>query len=357
MTEISFPERIGTAARSAAKASLTRYIARRLALTLITLWLITVVVFVITNILPGNPALVRLGSLATPEALAAEEHRMGLDRPLLERYVDFVGGALHGDLGTAFSTEHPVASDIKERFPATLELALFATFLATLIGVPIGFYSAVRRGSHADHAIRNVAGFSAAMPVFWLGLILAYVFAFQLGWAPTPTGRLAVNEHSPPGVTGFYTFDSLIAGDFGLFSSALAHLALPAVTLAFIELAPMIKMSRSAMLEILQTEYVRTSRAMGFGGWQIFRKDALRNALVPVLTTLGIVVGYLVAGSVVVELVYSWPGIGKYAFGAVRSNDFNAIQGFILVTATVYVLLNMVIDILYAVIDPRIRLG
>jgi peptide/nickel transport system permease protein len=202
-----------------------------------------------------------------------------------------------------------------------------------------------------------VAGLSAAMPVFWLGLILAYVFAFQLGWAPTPTGRLGVNEQPPDGVTGFYTIDSLIDGNFGLFRSALAHLALPAVTLAFIELAPIMKMSRSAMLGILQTEYVRTSRALGFSLWQIIRQDAIRNALIPVVTTLGIVVGYLVAGSVVVEIIYSWPGIGRYAFGAVRSNDFNAIQGFILVIATVYVVLNMLIDILYAVIDPRIRLG
>jgi peptide/nickel transport system permease protein len=357
VSEITFPARVARGARSTAKSSLTRYIVRRVLLTLLTLWLITVTVFVITNILPGNPALVRLGGVASEEALAAEEHRMGLDRPLVERYGSFVGNALQGDLGIAYSTEHPVLSDLKERFPATLELALFATFLATVIGVPLGFYAAVRRDSRADHSIRNVAGVSAAMPVFWLALILAYVFAFQLGWAPTPTGRLGVNESPPDGVTGFYTIDSLIAGNFGLFRSALGHLALPAITLAFIELAPMVKMSRSAMLEILDTEYVRTSRAMGFSGWQIFRQDAIRNALVPVLTTLGIVIAYLVAGSVVVEIIYSWPGIGKYAFGAVRSNDFNAIQGFILVIATVYVVLNMLIDILYAVIDPRIRLG
>jgi peptide/nickel transport system permease protein len=354
---MTFPERLARGVRTTAKAGLTRYIVRRLLLTLVTLWLITVTVFVITNILPGNPALVRLGGVASEEALAAEEKRMGLDRPLLERYGSFVGNALQGDLGIAYSTEHPVLADIGDRFPATLELTLFATLIATVIGVPLGFYSAVKRNSRTDHSLRNVAGLSAAMPVFWLGLILAYVFAFQLGWAPTPTGRLGVNEQPPDGVTGFYTIDSLIDGNFGLFRSALAHLALPAVTLAFIELAPIMKMSRSAMLGILQTEYVRTSRALGFSLWQIIRQDAIRNALIPVVTTLGIVVGYLVAGSVVVEIIYSWPGIGRYAFGAVRSNDFNAIQGFILVIATVYVVLNMLIDILYAVIDPRIRLG
>jgi peptide/nickel transport system permease protein len=353
----ALPAEVWRVAKKAATASLTRFIARRLALTAITLWLITVTVFVITNILPGNPALVRLGGVATEESLRAEEHRMGLDRPLLERYVDFVGGAVHGDLGTAFATERPVMDDLAERFPATLELALFATLIATAVGVPLGFLAAIKRDSRIDHAVRNLAGVSAAMPVFWLGLILAYVFAFQTGWAPGPVGRIGLEEQPPPDVTGFYTIDSLIDGDFGLFGSVLAHLVLPGLTLAFIELAPLVKMARSAMLEILQTEYVRTARAMGFSGWQVFRQDALRNALIPILTTLGIVLGYLVAGSVVVEFIYSWPGIGRYAFGAVSSNDFNAIQGFVLTIATVYVLLNLLIDILYAVVDPRIRLG
>jgi peptide/nickel transport system permease protein len=357
VSEPALPAQVWRGARTAATASLTRFIARRLALTAITLWLITVTVFVITNVLPGNPALVRLGGVATEESLRAEERRMGLDRPLLDRYFDFVGGAVHGDLGTAFATERPVMDDLAERFPATLELALFATLIATAVGVPLGFLAAIKRDSRFDHAVRNLAGVSAAMPVFWLGLILAYVFAFQTGWAPGPVGRIGLEEQPPPDVTGFYTIDSLIDGDFGLFASVLAHLVLPGLTLAFIELAPLVKMARSSMLEILQTEYVRTARAMGFSGWQVFRQDALRNALIPVLTTLGIVLGYLVAGSVVVEFIYSWPGIGRYAFGAVSSNDFNAIQGFILTIATVYVLLNLLIDILYAVVDPRIRLG
>jgi peptide/nickel transport system permease protein len=353
----ALPGRAWRGARSMAGASLTRYVARRLALTILTLWLITVTVFVITNVLPGNPALVRLGGVASEEALHAEEQRMGLDRPLLERYFSFVGGAVRGDLGTAYATERPVMSDLADRFPATLELALFATFLAMLVGIPLGFLAAVKRDSHLDHAVRNLAGLSAATPVFWLGLILAYVFAFQLGWAPGPVGRIGLEDQPPPHVTGFYTIDSLIAGDLDLFRSSLAHLLLPAITLAFIVLAPLVKMSRSALLEVLQSDYVRTARAMGFSGWQVFRGDALRNALIPVLTTLGIVLGYLVAGSVVVEFIYSWPGIGRYVFGAVSSNDFNAVQGFVLTIAVVYLLLNLLIDILYAVIDPRIRLG
>lgn len=357
MASLALGRRLLAAARRVAGSGLARFVGRRLALTCLTLWLITVAVFVITNVLPGNPALVRLGGVATEEALRAEEERMGLNRPLLDRYLDFLGGAVQGDLGTAFATERPVVRDLADRFPATLELALFATIVATLVGVPLGFLAAVRRDSRLDHGVRNLAGVSAAMPVFWLGLILAYVFAFQLGWAPAPVGRIGIEEQPPPHVTGLYTVDSLIDGDLALLGSSLAHLLLPGLTLAFIELAPLMKMARSAMLEILQTEYVRTARAMGFSGWDVFRQDALRNALIPILTTLGIVFGYLVAGSVVVEFVYSWPGIGRYAFEAVSSNDFNAIQGFILTVATVYVLLNLVIDLLYAVIDPRIRLG
>jgi peptide/nickel transport system permease protein len=334
----------------------TRYIVRRIALAILTIWLVTIAVFAITNILPGNPALVRLGPFASPTALKAEEIRMGLDRPLFERYVSFVSGALQGDLGRSFKTERPVTTDLSERLPATLELALTGTLLAMAIGIPLGFLAAIRRGSRIDHLARNIAAVSAAMPVFWLGLILAFVFAYGLGWAPGPVGRLSLESTAPARVTGIYTIDSLLAGNFGLFIETLRYLALPALTLAVIEIAPITKISRSAMLGILDTEYVRASRALGFSGAQIFRQDALRNALIPVLTMVGIVLGYVVAGNVIVESVYSWPGVGSYAFKAVRSNDFNAIQGFILMVATIYVALNLAIDLLYGLIDPRIRL-
>lgn len=343
--------------RARASAGFARYVLRRLALAALTVWLVTVVVFAITNILPGNPALVRLGAFATPEAIAAEEERLGLDRPLVQRYLDFAGGAVQGDLGQSFKTERPVVDDLLDRLPATLEIALASTLLATLVGIPLGFLAAARRGSRIDHLVRNIAALAAATPIFWLGLMLSFVFAHQLGWAPGPVGRLPLGTDPPPEVTSLYTVDSLLAGDFGLFSKVVGQLALPVLTLAIIELAPITKMARSAMLEILDTEYVRASRAMGFSGRQIFRQDALRNALIPLLTMMGIVLGYLLAGNVIVEVVFSWPGIGRYAYGAVTSNDFNAIQGFILTVATIYVVLNLVIDLLYAVIDPRIRLG
>jgi peptide/nickel transport system permease protein len=334
-----------------------RYVLRRIALALLTLLLVTVAVFAITNILPGNPAEVRLGPLASPEALAAEEERMGLDQPLLERYWTFVSGAVQGDLGTSFKTEQPVAADLTDRLPATLELALLATVLALTVGIPLGFLAAVKRNSAIDHIARNIAAVAAAMPIFWLGLMLVFVFSYQLGWTPGTEGRWPITEDPPPLNTGFLTIDSLLAGDIGAFFTALKYLALPALTLAIIELAPIIKMARSAMLEVLETDYVRTSRAFGFSGRQIFFGDALRNALIPVLTLVGIVLGYLVAGNVIVEQLFSWPGIGRYAYGAVTSNDFNAVQGFILLVAAIYVLLNLAIDLLYAVIDPRIRLG
>jgi peptide/nickel transport system permease protein len=336
---------------------LTRYVLRRLGLAVLTLWLVTLLVFFITNILPGNPALVRLGSLASPEAVQAEEQRLGLDRPLPERYWSFVSGAVQGDLGQSFRTEQPVATDLADRLPATLELALLATFLALAAGVPLGFLAAVRRDSAVDHVARTVAALAAALPIFWLGLVLVYVFAYQLEWAPGTVGRFPLDQAAPPLVTGFFTIDSLLAGDLGAFATALEYLALPALTLAIIELAPIIKMARSSMLETLGTDYVRSSRALGFSERQVFFGDALRNALIPVLTLLGIVLGYLVAGNVIVETLFSWPGIGRYAFGALTANDFNAVQGFILLVAVIYVLLNLAIDLLYAVIDPRIRLG
>jgi peptide/nickel transport system permease protein len=314
-------------------------------------------VFVITNVLPGNPAVVRLGPFASPAALKAEEHRMGLDRPLSTRYWHFLSGAVQGNLGESFKTERPVASDLGDRLPATVELALAATLIACLVGIPLGFLAAVRRNSRLDHFVRNLAGFSAAMPIFWLGLMLAFVFAYTLRWLPGPVGRLGLDANPPPSTTGFYTIDSLIHGEWHTFVQSVDYLALPAITLGIIELAPIMKMARSAMLEILGTEYVRTARAMGFGGWQVFRQDALRNALIPLLTMLGIVLGYLLAGNVIVETVFSWPGIGRYAYQAVTSNDFNAVQGFILLVAVIYVGLNFLIDLLYALIDPRVRLS
>jgi peptide/nickel transport system permease protein len=337
------------------KSQFARYIVRRLALAILTIWLVSVAVFAITNILPGNPALVRLGPFASAEALRVEEIRMGLDRPLLERYFTFVGGALHGDLGISFKTERPVTQDLGERLPATLELALAATLLASLIGIPLGFLAAIRRDSWIDRLARTIAAVAAAMPVFWLGLMLAFVFSYLLRWAPGPVGRLALGTDAPATVTGFYTIDSLLTGNLGLFVETLRYLALPTITLALIELAPITKISRSAMLGILDTEYVRASRALGFSGRTIIRQDALRNAFVPVLTMIGIVLGYVVAGNVIVETVFSWPGVGGYAFKAVRSNDFNAIQGFILMIATIYVTLNFLIDLMYGLIDPRIR--
>jgi peptide/nickel transport system permease protein len=353
VSTITVPETL----RVPVSGHMARYVLRRLALAVLTLWLVTLAVFTITNILPGNPALVRLGPFASKEALHAEEVRMGLDKSIQERYWNFVSGAVRGDLGTSFKTERPVASDLGDRLPATIELALSATVLACLVGIPLGFLAAVRRNSGFDHVVRNVAAFSAAMPIFWLGIMLAFVFAYQLKWMPGPVGRVGLEDPTPPSVTGLYTVDSLIAGKFGLFATSLHYLALPAITLAIIELAPIVKIARSSMLGILETEYVRTSRAMGFSGWQIFRQDALRNALIPLLTMLGIVLGYLLAGNVIVETVFSWPGVGQYAYGAVTSNDFNAIQGFILMVATIYVVLNLAIDLFYAIIDPRVRLG
>jgi peptide/nickel transport system permease protein len=337
--------------------SLRRYLLRRLGFAVITLIGAITAVFILTNVLPGSPAEVKLGGFADPEAIAALERQMGLDKPLWEQYLRYFWNLLHGDLGTSWISGHPVAEDLMQRLPASAELALSAMLLALVVGLPMGIVAALKKDSVADQAARFIAIFGASVPLFWLGLMMIFVFYSLFHVAPAPMGRLSAGVAAPERLTGFLLIDSLARGDFAAFRAALGQLALPTLSLAIIVVSSIIKISRSATLEVMRMDYVQTARAIGLNTRQIISQDVLKNAFIPILTMLGIVLGYLLAGNVIVERIFAWPGIGSYAWNAILSKDIYAVQGFVLLIAVVYVGINLTIDILYILIDPRIRLG
>lgn len=323
----------------------------------VTLFGVVITVFILTRILPGNPAALRLGPYAKPELLAAMEHEMGLDKPLPVQFYNYVAKLGRGDMGKSWRTGQPVRKDLTQRLPATLELALAATLMAVVVGHILGLLGAIKQNSLLDQIIRGIAILGASTALFWLALVFIYFFYFRLGWAAAPLDRLDVGIQPPTRITGIYVVDSLLTGNLASLRSSLGHLLLPAVTLAFVVSAPITKIVRAAMLDVLHSDFIRTARTIGVPYRDILFRDALRNALIPILTTIGIVFGYLMAGSVLVEQIFAWPGIGSYAWMALVNKDFEAIQGFVLLIAALYVMLNLGIDLLYSVIDPRIRLG
>jgi len=331
-------------------------IAKRLATAIPTLIGVVIVTFLLTRVLPGDTAAYFAGPAATPQAIAQVKAKLGLDRPLPQQFVSYVEGLAAGDLGASLSTGQPVLQDIRTRLPASAELTVSGLLLAILIAVPLGIIAAVRQGSWADHLCRFLATAGVSLPVFFSGLLLVYVFYYRIGWAPPPLGRLDVFHSAPDTVTGFYLIDSLIARDFDTFSAALAQLVLPAVTLAVFALAPITRMTRAAMLAALASDFVRTARANGLSAYAVIVTYAFRNAMLPVITTLGMVFSFLLGANVLVEKVFAWPGIGSYAVEALIKSDYAPVQGFVLTMAILYVILNLMIDILYGIIDPRVRL-
>ncbi|GGG52312.1 ABC transporter permease [Caldovatus sediminis] len=333
------------------------FLLRRLALTVPTLFGVTVVGFLLAYMLPGNPALVKAGPFATPDFVAEVERQMGLDQPLPVQYLRYLGALLQGDLGLSSSTGRPVLADFAQRLPATLELTLAALLIAIGIGVPLGVLSAIHRDTLLDHAGRVLSVAGVAMPSFWTGLLLIYVFFYLLDLAPAPLGRLAPGLQPPAAVTGLYVVDSALAGDWPALRSALQHLALPAATLGIAVMAPVARMVRATMLETLQSDFVKAAWGAGLPPRRVIYGDALRNALIPVVTILGVVFGFLMAGNAVVESVFAWPGIGNYAVTSLMTKDAGPIQSFVLFVALMYVVVNLAVDLLYGLIDPRIRLG
>lgn len=334
-----------------------RYLARRLALSVVTFFGVIVAVFVMTHVLPGDPVSVKAGTYATAEVRATIKHQMGLDKPLPVQLVNYIGNVLKGDLGESTRSGHPVRADLQNRLPATLELALAGLLVGGGIGIPLGIWAALKRGSKRDALIQQIAIFSAATPVFWLGLVLVYLFYVRFHIAPAPVGRLSTNIDPPRHLTGLYTVDALVTGNWAVFTNALGHLVLPTITLGFVVMSPFIKMARSSMISVLGSDYVLAAKSLGYSEREIVRQDALKNALISLLTVTGIVLGYLLAGNVLVETIFAWPGIGFYAWNALTGSDYDAIQGFVLIVAIIYVVLNLAIDLAYTFIDPRIRLA
>jgi dipeptide transport system permease protein len=313
-------------------------ILKRLAMAIPSLIGVVIVTFLLTRALPGDPAAYFAGPAATPQAIQEVRVKLGLDKPLIEQFGSYVVDLVHGNLGTSLTTGQPVATELRNRLPASAELTLLGLLVSILIAVPLGILAATKPNSLVDHACRIVATLGVSLPVFFTGLILVYVFYY------------------PPHVTGFFLIDSLIARDPETFLAAFKQLILPALTLAIFSLAPIARMTRASMLSVLSSDFVRTARASGLSSYTIIITYAFRNAMLPVITTLGMVFSFLLGANVLVEKVFAWPGIGSYAVEALLASDFAPVQGFVLTMAVMYVMLNLVIDVLYGLIDPRVRL-
>ena len=333
---------------------LLQYVAKRLLQLIPVLLGVSIIIFIISHVLPGNPVYVFVGLETTPEQIEEITKRLGLDKPLHEQYFIWLGNVLRGDLGESWFTSEPVAQDLIRRFPATFELTTAALVLAIAIGVPLGVLSAVYRNSWIDNFSRGITLVGVSVPSFWLGLILIYVLFYLLRIFPPPSGRIGLLVSPPDRITGLYLVDSILTGNWKAFSSSAQHLALPVMTEALVALAPITRLMRSSMLEVLGSEYIQAARANGVPERQIYFRDALRNALLAPLTFVALVYGNLLGGSVVIERIFSWPGIGRYALESIVVKDYNAVQGFVLMAAVLYVLVFLIVDILYFVIDPRI---
>ena len=330
------------------------FILKRLATLIPTLVGITLVAFGLIRLIPGDPIEVMMGERRLdPEVHAAMVKSMGLDQPLATQYIQYLGNLLHGDLGQSLVSREPVAKEFAALFPATVELALTALLLAVTLGLLLGMLAGLKRGSLFDQGVMGMATVGYSMPVFWWGLILIMFFSVNLGWTPV-SGRISI-EYDVARVSGFLLVDSWLSGEEGAFSSALAHLLLPAVVLGTSSLAVVARMTRSSMLEVLREDYVRTARAKGLSPVRVVVVHALRNALIPVLTVVGMQTGSLLAGAVLTETIFSWPGIGKWLIDSIARRDYPVVQAGILISALTFIGVNLCVDILYGVVNPRIR--
>jgi len=330
------------------------FIFRRVALIVPTFFGVTLLAFALIRLIPGDPVENLSGERGMdPERRLRLLHQFGLDQPLYTQYFDYIGNVLRGDLGTSLTTHEPVLTEFLTLFPATFELAFFALIFAVCVGLPAGILAAIKRNTVADYAVMGVSLTGYSMPIFWWALLLILLFSVQLGWTPV-SGRLAV-QFDVPATTGFMLIDTLRSGEPGAFRSALAHLILPTIALGTIPLAVIARMTRSSMLEVLREDYVRTARAKGLPQLQVVMVHALRNALIPVITVIGLQVGLLLSGAILTETIFSWPGIGNWLIHGVQSRDYPVVQGGILLIATIVISVNLIVDLLYGVINPRIR--
>lgn len=334
---------------------MTGYVLRRLIVIVPQAVVLALVTFLLVRLLPGNPAALIAGPMAAPEMIAAIEEWLGLRQPLPQQFATYLSRLVQGDLGRSWYTGRPVSEDLLARLPNTLELIVPSLLLAVLIGVPVGAFLPRARAGPIRQVLSLYTLSTGAIPAYWLGLVLTFALAFRFGWAPPPFGRLDPFITPPAGRTGFLVIDSLLAGHLEALGSALAHLALPVFTLVFVTAGNIMKMTRSLVVEALTADYIRTARAKGVPEQRVLLRHALRNALIPIVTLVGVMFGYLLTGAVLVETVFAWGGLGQYAVQAVTNSDYAAIQGVVLVTAILAMLAYLVIDILYVAADPRIR--
>lgn len=331
-----------------------RFIARRLAMVLPAFIGVTLLTFSLIHLIPGDPVMLMAGERGIdPQRHAKLKAQLGLDQPLTVQYAKYVKGIFHGDLGKSIVTKKPVFAEFMALFPATVELSLFAMFFAVVVGLPAGVIAGVKRGSVFDHTVMGVSLTGYSMPIFWWGLLLILFFSVHLGWTPV-SGRISA-LYWIDADTGFMLIDALRSDEKGAFISALSHLILPSIVLGTIPLAVIARMTRSSMLEVLQEDYVRTARAKGLAPWRVTLIHALRNALIPVVTIIGLQTGVLLAGAILTETIFAWPGVGKWIVESIRRRDYPSVQGGILLIASLIILVNMLVDIMYGIINPRIR--
>ena len=330
------------------------FILRRVGMLIPTFIGVTLVAFFFIRLLPGDPILLLAGERGVSEARHAELQALfGFDKPVIMQYFDYLTGLFHGDFGMSMVTRRPVWDEFFALFPATLELSFVAIIIAVVLGIPAGVIAAVKRGSVFDHTMMTTALIGYSMPIFWWALLAIIVFSGWLQWTPV-SGRISVMYFFEP-VTGFMLIDSLLSGEKGAFGSAFSHLVLPSIVLATIPMAVIARQTRSAMLEVLGEDYVRTARAKGLTKYRVIGLHALRNALIPVITTIGLQVGVLLAGAILTETIFSWPGIGKWMVDSISRRDYQVVQGGLLMVAMLVMAVNLIVDLLYGLINPRIR--
>jgi peptide/nickel transport system permease protein len=332
-----------------------KFVVRRLLLLIPILLGLSVAVFLFIHALPGDPASALLGERGTPEAVERLREQLGLDRPIYEQYFSFLRTYASGDFGSSIRSRQPIVDELLLYFPATVELALTAVLFASLIGIPLGVVSAKRRGSATDNGALFLSLIGISIPIFFLGLVLKYIFSVQLGWLPS-VGRYDLREYSDiASVTNLRLVDTLLAGNLGAFGDAAAHLLLPAITLGSIPLAVITRITRSAVIEVLNEDYVRTARAKGLARRQIDNRHVLRNAMIPIATVIGLQTGLLLSGAILTERVFAWGGIGTWLYNGLQAKDYPVIQAGILFLAIIFVLVNLAVDVWYAFLNPRIR--
>lgn len=330
------------------------FLLRRIAVLIPTFIGVSIIAFSFIRMLPGDPVALLSGErVMSPERHAQISHDLGLDRPLVVQYLDYLNGILHGDFGSSIVSKKPILDQFLQLFPATVELSICAIIIAIALGIPAGVIAAIKRGSFFDQTLMGIALVGYSMPIFWWGLLLIILFSGTLQWFPV-SGRISL-MYFFPSVTGFMLIDSLLSGQKGAFSSALSHLALPAIVLATIPLAVIARQTRSAMLEVLSEDYVRTARAKGLSPFRVVGIHALRNAMIPVITTIGLQIGVMLAGAILTETIFSWPGIGKWMVDSVFRRDYPVIQSGLLLIAAIIMIVNLIVDLMYGLINPRIR--